>query len=584
MKKAFYLAFLPLFSLGELCAQQWTSLYSENFNGGTHSFSLNSSSAGSAPSTVNSWVVNDAYTGGSVAASCLGFPLGNISVPNNNTQPAGIVGNPTSRYLHVLSAQAQASGVLNSNFQAADGACATAHNIFAGMSSDVSTLGYDTVEFRFWWQGYAGNGIYTELYYSTNQGGSWTLYPGQYNLNYDWQETVLRSTLWAGQANVRFGFRLVSAVGSGANSPAFGVDDIQISGWQNQTVDIQVGALSSMSLCSGSSAWVYFSTTGNFQAGNQFTAQLSDAAGNFGSPITLGTGSSPDSIAITLPLSLDPAGAYRLRVVSSQPNQASTNSIIVPINPQPSGGQISGNNSLCPGDTTQLSLSNYIGMVQWQVSTNGLSFTDLNGATANTYTSPALVQTSYYRAVLSTSCGSTFSDTLTAQVSAPVVPSWTYLYDTLNGVLRLENFTAGASQCLWTINGQDSLVNCDSVYVYVLGSASSYALRLQVTNGQGCQGSSTDTFLLNPTALTASALPKLQLFPNPNAGLWQVNWPWALPGQWQLFNGLGQMLGQGRLQEGLQAIQAQDLPNGLYFFRSRDAQGLESTQTIQIQR
>ncbi|MBK6482413.1 MAG: T9SS type A sorting domain-containing protein [Chitinophagaceae bacterium] len=66
---------------------------------------------------------------------------------------------------------------------------------------------------------------------------------------------------------------------------------------------------------------VSFTATGTFNAGNIFTAQLSDASGSFSSPITIGTITSITSgmINAIIPL-VTPAGtAYRIRVVSSNP-------------------------------------------------------------------------------------------------------------------------------------------------------------------------------------------------------------------------------------------------------------------------
>ena len=81
----------------------------------------------------------------------------------------------------------------------------------------------------------------------------------------------------------------------------------------------------------------------------------------------------------------------------------------------------------------------------------------------------------------------------------------------------------------------------------------------------------------------AGQAPAFELFPNPNQGFWQIRWPQTQVGAWQLFNSQGQMLRQGRLEPGLQNVQAQDLPAGLYFFRSLDSQGLTQTQRLIIQ-
>ncbi|MDP4262230.1 MAG: gliding motility-associated C-terminal domain-containing protein [Bacteroidota bacterium] len=58
---------------------------------------------------------------------------------------------------------------------------------------------------------------------------------------------------------------------------------------------------------------------GNFAAGNVFTLQLSDANGNFSSPVSIGTlaSASPGMINAAIPVNTPPGNGYRIRIVSS---------------------------------------------------------------------------------------------------------------------------------------------------------------------------------------------------------------------------------------------------------------------------
>jgi len=66
---------------------------------------------------------------------------------------------------------------------------------------------------------------------------------------------------------------------------------------------------------------VPFSTSGTFNAGNVFTAQLSDAQGSFTGATTIGTfsGTSSGTINASLPANTPEGNQYRIRVVSSSP-------------------------------------------------------------------------------------------------------------------------------------------------------------------------------------------------------------------------------------------------------------------------
>ena len=90
---------------------------------------------------------------------------------------------------------------------------------------------------------------------------------------------------------------------------------------ENSEPGILTGTISGSPFCVGDPVNVPYSATGTFTAGNTFTAQLSDAAGSFASPVVIGTISSTTSGTIPGPI---PGGTgvgtgYRIRVVSSTP-------------------------------------------------------------------------------------------------------------------------------------------------------------------------------------------------------------------------------------------------------------------------
>jgi len=74
--------------------------------------------------------------------------------------------------------------------------------------------------------------------------------------------------------------------------------------------------------CAGSSISVdYTATGGTWNSGNNFTAEISDAAGSFTSPVAIGSAFSQESgtINATIPANTDDGTGYRVRVVSADP-------------------------------------------------------------------------------------------------------------------------------------------------------------------------------------------------------------------------------------------------------------------------
>ncbi len=76
-----------------------------------------------------------------------------------------------------------------------------------------------------------------------------------------------------------------------------------------------------VSAAAGTSISVPFTLTGTYNGGNTITAQLSNAAGSFASPVTLGSSSTTSSGTVngTIPANTASGSAYRVRVVSSSP-------------------------------------------------------------------------------------------------------------------------------------------------------------------------------------------------------------------------------------------------------------------------
>ncbi len=74
-------------------------------------------------------------------------------------------------------------------------------------------------------------------------------------------------------------------------------------------------------LCAGSSFNLFYTANFNFQPGNTFTVQLSNAAGSFAAPVSIGlvTSSTSGSIPCILPAGLTPGTGYRVRIVASNP-------------------------------------------------------------------------------------------------------------------------------------------------------------------------------------------------------------------------------------------------------------------------
>ncbi|MBL7947242.1 MAG: hypothetical protein JNN32_14350 [Flavobacteriales bacterium] len=319
--------------------QAQTVLFTEGFSTGTSAFALNTTDVSSSVGGANTWLINDAYSGGSGEIECLGFPFG-FTVPTTATQPAGI-SDPNGEYLHITSAAAINSGVENCCFAAADGLCTPASNHFAGMNTDVVTTGQGDITLSFWWLCGGGANNYGEVYYSTDGGAAWTLITApiaQYRNQPGWVEQTITLPAFNEQASLRFGFRFVNGTSLSASDPGFGVDDVVISAAAASS-SITTGTIAPLMFCQGAAVNVPFTVAGEFAPTNVFTAQLSDPSGSFSAAVALGTlpGSTAGVINAVLPANTPAGAGYRIRVVGSDPaieGSANTANITVVASPE----------------------------------------------------------------------------------------------------------------------------------------------------------------------------------------------------------------------------------------------------------
>jgi YVTN family beta-propeller protein len=99
--------------------------------------------------------------------------------------------------------------------------------------------------------------------------------------------------------------------------------------------------------------------------------------------------------------------------------------VAVTVNPKSVAGTISAAGTICGGSTKILTISSsHVGTVQWQYSTESTitGFTDIAGATANSYTTNPLFTTTYFRAVVTSGvCSSAITPVITITVSSTAV-------------------------------------------------------------------------------------------------------------------------------------------------------------------
>jgi glucose/arabinose dehydrogenase len=254
-------------------------------------------------------------------------------------------------------------------------------------------------------------------------------------------------------------------------------------------------------LIAGEKIGVPFTATGTFNAGNIFTAEISDANGSFDSPQTIGTvtGTGSGTIDATIPCGTDGNG-FRIRVVSNSPgvigsdngqNISIINSLYVALPLD--------NETICEGDSTQITPATVgaISSYTWRPSA-GLSCSDCRSPVA----SPATTTT--YILEVTNGWGCMMEDSIQIIVNPTPHPTITR-----NGTI-LTSSTAISYQ--WLHNGTP----IDGAIEQSYTATTSGWYRVRATSSGGCIGMSDSVQVLMSSVLNEQpADAALRLFPDP---------------------------------------------------------------------
>ncbi|MBS1743551.1 MAG: T9SS type A sorting domain-containing protein [Bacteroidetes bacterium] len=253
---------------------------------------------------------------------------------------------------------------------------------------------------------------------------------------------------------------------------------------------ITTSAVSPVTYCTGTAVSVPFTTNAAANAGNVFTAQLSNAAGSFASPVSIGTltSTAAGTISATIPANATAGTGYRIRVVSSNPVvTGSDNGANITINAQPVASVLTaiGSTTFCQG-----------GNVVINGNTSGGTWS-VGGGTTTSLTATA---SGDYYTTTTNGCGSITSNHIAVTVNslpAAVITASGATTFCQGGSVTLSANTGVGLTYQWFVNG--SLISgaaSSSIPAVTTGTYSA-----TVTNANGCSANS------NVISVTVNPLP-----------------------------------------------------------------------------
>lgn len=290
--------------------------------------------------------------------------------------------------------------------------------------------------------------------------------------------------------------------------PDMGADEVCLTSIHTSTT------IAGSPFCAGATVSVPYTTIGSFTG--TFTAQLSDASGNFSSAVTLGTGASP--ISGTIPTSTVAGTGYRIRVINSAPVvYGSDNTVDLTVNATPSL-TTSTSQTDCPNSAISIVLtSSTASTYAWACAggVTGASSTAGSGSTGPISVTPTVPGTETYTVTPTAITGgcvgaaTAINLVVSACVAPPAAP--TNQIATLSTVCvgvssSLTASVAGSTIYWYTGSCGGTLVGSGSPLVVYPSVTTTYYARAY--NGSWSATCGSVTVTVNPGIFTTQPVPK----------------------------------------------------------------------------
>ncbi len=181
----------------------------------------------------------------------------------------------------------------------------------------------------------------------------------------------------------------------------------------------------------------------------------------------------------------------------------------------PVAGVITGSSSVCSGTSTSLTLAGSTGNIQWQTSSNNISFSNIGGATSSNYSTANLSSTQYYRAAVTLgNCPTVFSPSFAVSITpfsitptgasscgpASLVLSANSVCQPANTTIQWYTSQVGGSPIASGINFTTPVLNSTTTYFVssnVIGGNTTVAADESDQSGLGLIFNATSEMLLN---------------------------------------------------------------------------------------
>ena len=262
---------------------------------------------------------------------------------------------------------------------------------------------------------------------------------------------------------------------------------------------------------------------------------------------------------------------YKVLVSVPYCGEEYSNVSFVTVNPNPIGGTASVvEDSVCSGTSASISVSDYLGAIQWQESSDNESWSYISNATSEQYSTPPISEETYFRAeVSSKGCSDAYSSSI--KVNTKPLPVSNFNYNAERGIVSFIDNSQNGETYFWNFGDDSTSTEKEPTHNYL--SNSDFNVLQKVSNVCGSDSTTKHISISGVGINEINANNIINIYPNPNNGMFSIKYSSKEIGSIviELFNIEGKLMFSKNYEkqtvEFNTTFELQNLSKGIYQFR-----------------
>ncbi|RLD58344.1 MAG: hypothetical protein DRJ01_12685, partial [Bacteroidetes bacterium] len=262
---------------------------------------------------------------------------------------------------------------------------------------------------------------------------------------------------------------------------------------------------------------------------------------------------------------------YRALVSVPYCGEEYSNVSSIDVNPNPIGGTASVvEDSVCSGTSATITISDYLGDIQWQESDDNQTWSYISNATSEQYSTQPITEETYFRAEISSKgCSDAYSSSI--KVNTRPLPVSNFNYNAERGIVSFLDNSENSNSYLWYFGDDSTSTEKEPIHEYL--DNGNFIVKQKVTNACGSDSTTKNISISGVGINEINNNKALNIYPNPNKGVFSIKYSSNEIGLIvvELYNVEGKLMFSNKYEKQTAEFNTnfklQNLSKGIYQFR-----------------